>query len=739
MIRKLLLITLIIFVDGCASPNVEPLADTTHISIEELRAIKENYKDKQLTASELVSFKKQEQTTYKFYFSNYLLALKQNNYEQAIEALYICQEIMPDNNLLANEISRLGDEITTEKEVGKISTLIKNNNISQASELLTTLLQKHPNNEAALLLLEDINEQSNHDPKISLSLNHTDIKDALTFVTRSFSISSLFDESIKPQNVTMNIDAISFYDAISYLVKEAGLGYSVINEQTVLFYQMDKNSINKFSDQFIRSYYLNTISAKDMAAILRSAISIDNISVNEDLNTVIIRADKSQHHIVNKIIKSNDHPKAEVLFEVEILEINKTNTDRVGVDYDSYEIGIQTGSLPLIGEKLSALKENGAITIPNIALSAFKQDVDAKTLSNPKVRVLDGKKAKIHIGDQVPLRSSSTTDSDGDTTTTYEYRDTGILLEVQPKVYTDNSVEISLELEVSSLGENLGTSSEPAYRIGTRVAETSMVLKNGETALLGGLISQQGQDSATKLAGLEHIPILKHLFNYDDARLSSTDVLLSITPLVIRPVRSSKLQGNLLSVGTNDYQSQSVKQDLQTLQLQFISNVDLSKPEPVVLKQSNQSVPTSYSPYVSNQTLTSPETDTSVPMLKLGENQYSVTENQDVSIPIIATGAAKKGGYSMEIAFNPAVSTFQNIVPGEIDSNGFSVETRDNRLFIEVSEQNREISENSTLFTLKFQGRSSGTSFVILRPIGLMDNNGKNQNVEIRNTKIKVK
>src|SRR6202022_4548479 len=123
------------------------------------------------------------------------------------------------------------------------------------------------------------------------------------------------------------------------------------------------------------------------------------------------------------------------------------------------------------------------------------QDVDAKILANPKIRVTSGKAAKIHVGDRVPLRAASIPDATGQTRTTFDYKDTGIRLADAPVVNLASSTNGNLSLEVSALGANLGTATDPAYAIGTRNAETFMVLRDGETAILGGLIQDEEQNT----------------------------------------------------------------------------------------------------------------------------------------------------------------------------------------------------------------------------------------------------
>ncbi len=97
------------------------------------------------------------------------------------------------------------------------------------------------------------------------------------------------------------------------------------------------------------------------------------------------------------------------------------------------------------------------VTLPTVTLNYLKSNTDARTLSNPRVRTVDGQPAKIHVGDKVPLQSATIQQATGQSSTMYEYHDIGIKLDVLPKYHLDNSIFVDLNIEVSSLGQNLGT------------------------------------------------------------------------------------------------------------------------------------------------------------------------------------------------------------------------------------------------------------------------------------------
>src|SRR4029079_7824802 len=157
--------------------------------------------------------------------------------------------------------------------------------------------------------------------------------------------------------------------------------------------------------------------------------------------------------LVQRIIDSNDRKPAEIILDVEILEVNRTKAEKLGLDLGSYSV---TASLPppftvpVNGSIRDAITNNAVMTIPAATLRLYKQDIDARVLANPKIRVMSGKAAKIHIGDRVPLRAATIIDATGQTRTTFEYKDIGIRLAVEPTINLDNSALVKLGLEVSA-------------------------------------------------------------------------------------------------------------------------------------------------------------------------------------------------------------------------------------------------------------------------------------------------
>ncbi|HVQ14045.1 MAG TPA: hypothetical protein VMS40_10655, partial [Vicinamibacterales bacterium] len=372
---------------------------------------------------------------------------------------------------------------------------------------------------------------------VTLNFRQTDLKQAFEFLAKSFGVNVMFDEGVKSMPVTLFGKDVTFDQGLKLLLATTRMFYKRIGPNTILVAPDTKEKRGQYEDHVVRTYQLNVVRAKDMADILKGLINIKKISVNEILNTIVIRDTEDVARLADRIINTNDRKPAEIILDVEILEVNRNKSEKLGLDLGSYSVSAglpSTGTIPFSGSIKRSLESDAVLTLPTATLRFFKQDVDAQILANPKIRVTSGKAAKIHVGDRVPLRAASIVDATGQTRTTFDYKDIGIRLNVEPTVNLDNSAVVKLALEVSSLGENLGTVNEPAYRIGTRNAETVMLLRDGETAILGGLIRDEERNTRVKVPGVGDIPAVGSIFtSYDDSN-GRTDVLLTITPRVVR-------------------------------------------------------------------------------------------------------------------------------------------------------------------------------------------------------------
>ena len=165
----------------------------------------------------------------------------------------------------------------------------------------------------------------------------------------------------------------------------------------------------------------------------------------------------------------------------------------------------------------------------------MKQDGDTRILAKPQIRVKNGKKSSFHIGERVPIRVNRRVDSGtGDVTSDFEYQDVGIKLEAKPIINIDDEISMTLFLEISTLGPNLGTTDDPQFAILTRTARSELTVRDGETIIIGGLISDEERRTIRRIPGLGDIPAAGTLFSNYDIEAEETDILMVINPIVTR-------------------------------------------------------------------------------------------------------------------------------------------------------------------------------------------------------------
>lgn len=548
---------------------------------------------------------------------------------------------------------------------------------------------------------------------ISLNFRQADMRSVFEFVAKSFGINIIFDEGIKTiAPVTVFAKDVSFEQALAIINVATKTFYKKISKNTIIVVSDSKDKRGQYEDHVMRTFYLRTIRAKEVADILRGVMTVKKIIVNEQLNTMIVRDTEEVIRQVARIIDVNDRKPAEIVLEVEILEMNRTKAERLGLDLGSYQIGASVPSaISMSGSIGNAIKTASLLTLPSATFRFFKQDVDARTLANPKVRVLNGKSAKIHIGDRVPLRVSTIINTTGQVNTTYDYKDIGIKLNVEPTINLDNSSSVKLGLEVSTLGANLGTSSEPAFSIGTRNAETFMLLRDGETAILGGLIRDDDRKTIARIPLLGDIPAAGSLFSSYDTSKGRTDVLLTITPRVVRGWDLPAKETRQFYSGTEDkYLDQAPFQSLASPSTAEIKESAVIQASPQAPVNENPAVPP-----LSNQPITPAGVGNVIqtPSLSFSMPAYMAINQSEVEIQLLFDNLAKNREVATEIQFNPKVLEFTGGDAGEFKVGFFQADKNEAGDAVRLSAgfSNDAISkEKGVLAILRFRALKPGVS-----------------------------
>jgi general secretion pathway protein D len=381
--------------------------------------------------------------------------------------------------------------------------------------------------------------RDNH--RVTLQLRDAPTKMVFEVLSRETGINFILDKDVKGDTkTTIFVTDVPVEQAIDLVLDQNALARQILADNMVLIYPNIAAKQKDYEQQMVRTFYLTNAAPKDVESMLKTVLGAKTMFIDERTNVVVLRDTPDAVHMAEKLVASLDVAEPEVMLEVEILEVSRSHLMDLGIQYPgSVTFTAQPGTGGLV---LSDLKNLNSDTIGVSALSvtvnAMKQAGIANTLASPRIRVRNKEKAKVLIGSKEPVITNTTTPTAGGTavvTGSVQYLDVGLQLEVQPTIYLDSDVAIKMQLEVSSILKQVQTASGTiAYEIGTRNANTQLRLKDGETQILAGLIQESDTRNANTIPGLGDIPILSHLFGTHHTEKRKDEIVLSITPRIIR-------------------------------------------------------------------------------------------------------------------------------------------------------------------------------------------------------------
>jgi general secretion pathway protein D len=377
---------------------------------------------------------------------------------------------------------------------------------------------------------------------VTLQFRDANLRMVFEALSRTTGLNVIFDRDVRPDlKTTIFVRDASVGDTVDLILLQNQLEKKVLNANTMLIYPATGAKQKEYQDLKVRTFQISNADAKHLQNVLKSVLKVKDIALDERSNTLVIRDTPDTVAVAERIIAAHDFADPEVMLEVEVLEVSRDRLSNLGIKWpDSATISTPTnasGGLT-IGELRGLTRDQLLITPLSVGLNLKLQDTDANLLASPRIRARHREKARILIGDKVPVITNTATPlgTGGSVVTgSVQYLDVGIKLEVEPHVYVEGDVGIKLNLEVSNIVREIaGPQGSLAYQIGTRNATTNLRLRDGETQILGGLISDQDRNTASKVPGIGQLPILGRLFSSDNGTHTKSEIVLSITPRIVR-------------------------------------------------------------------------------------------------------------------------------------------------------------------------------------------------------------
>lgn len=574
--------------------------------------------------------------------------------------------------------------------------------------------------------------------RLQLKFRNASLRSIFQALAKSARINIIFDEQFRDVPFTIDLGDMSFEQAINSLCLASKNFYSIIDEKTIIIAPDQPVKRVQYELNAIKTFYLSNIQAQEIQGPLRQMLQTQfrapNIIIDKNLNSVTIRGAPSIVELAEKIIHIWDKPKGEVVIDLEIMEVSRTKLRQLGLDFEQHIVGLrysgtedtQTGWLNLKDIDFSK-RENYQITLPSSLLQFLEQEADTKIISQPRLRGVEGEKIEYLVGDKIPIpRTTFTPIAAGGISqqpvTSFTYEDVGIDVKITPRIHFEKEITLELEIKLKSLG-GVGIANIPI--ITTREVKNIIRLRDGETNLLAGLLKDEERKTLRGIAGLKNLPFLGSLFSSTDQSIQQTDVILTITPHIIRtiPLSSEDLKPLWANLGEISPTGRTVspQPEEEVAELELMRERML---EERAVEEARR-----------NQVFLNPAS-------------LEIPQGREFRISVNIRSQEEIGNMSLTIGFNPQVLSLKDVTPGDfigqlgeappflknIDNDSGSC-----TIGFSSPEVGKGIEGTGRIATLVFESKDRGESMISVTGVSANSPGGQALSFESRDSRIVVR
>lgn len=478
----------------------------------------------------------------------------------------------------------IADAIRLKESQEHLQTARKLQNLGRVEEALTAFeraVELDPTQTVALESITELTKQqraaktfSGSEEPLTLRFQDTTLKEVFDILARTANVNVLFDKEVRDDPITIFIKDLPFNEALHLILNTNGLIAQRVAPDTILVMPNTNQKQAQYQDLMMRTFYLANAKAKDAVNLVRAMLDSKKVYVDDKVNAIVVRDEPAKLQLAEKLLFAIDQRDPEVELDVEVLEVNRTKSLKYGINFAKqlgFGItngtgGISTAPTTFNLQQLMAINPQSYLfTLPASMLTDFfKQQSDAKTLASPKLRVLNNKAASNNVGDKQPILLSTTNVLPGQaatgavpttsTVTSIEFKDVGVKLTVEPSINALDEIAMKLKIEVTRLGDQVILQASPEikqFKFGTRMAETFLMMRNDETIVLGGLIQGEDRKSRSTVPILGDIPYLGELLTATTVDRVETEVVLTITPRIVRSLTTPPIADQAFWSGTD--------------------------------------------------------------------------------------------------------------------------------------------------------------------------------------------
>ena len=548
------------------------------------------------------------------------------------------------------------------------------------------------------------------------------LRDILDFLGNATGINVTYDQTFQDRPYTVQMNGVTFEEALAQILTATQNFYKVLNPRSLIIVPDTPQKRGQYEEQVIRTFYISHADVTELATLLTQVVRAPTLAVqpqivpNTTSNTITVRATLPVADVIERVIASNDKPPAEIVVDIQILEVNRERARRFGLELSQYSIGtvFSPGSAPgdagagafnanVLSQGISP--SDFYLSVPGAIINFLETDSETRLIAEPQLRGQEGSLLTLNLGDDIPVPSTSfTAIATGGVAVnplvSFEYRSVGVNIEMTPRVTYDNEIVLDLSVENSTLGPNLNVAGQDLPTFGSRKVVTRLRLRDGESNLLAGLLREEDRRSLRGFPGILRLPIIRQLFSANDDSIRQTDIVMLLTPRIVRTHQLTEQDVSPIYIGTQQNMGVAGAPPL-------IAPIVVVEPDPANLQNDAAAAlgSTREAPGTSGQpTLDAgdfgaapvlfpnpvfPEVGQSRPVFLTGVDRPTfgaqvdlaptgtdvLLDDESYSVPISISGASEVSTLSLSLMFDPSVLRVSSIREGRFMSQGAAAVT----------------------------------------------------------------
>ena len=397
----------------------------------------------------------------------------------------------------------------------------------------------------------------------SVVFRNASTRDIYTAIGHFGGINVVFDPGFRDQTVSIDLRNSALEDALQALTASTRTFYRVTAPNTITVIPESPAKRREYEEEIIRTFYLSNADVKETLDVLRLVVDNRRLSPVQGINAITIKDTPEKIDAAAKVISAIDKARAEVVIDVELLEVDRVKMREFGLEIATP--GTATGGISGgvdVNRDNFTLRDLRSLTqgdifltgVPSLFYRLLKNDTHSRVLANPQLRTSEGLTAQARFGERVPVPSVTfapiaTGGVNQQPITSFTYEPIGVNIDLTPRLHHNDEVSLTVKIEVSNVS---GTGFQDLPTFGNRSISTTIRLKDGETNMLAGLIRDDERRSLSGLAGLADVPIIGRLFARNSKETQQTDIILMLTPRIIRVLELTEADLRPFRVGRAD-------------------------------------------------------------------------------------------------------------------------------------------------------------------------------------------